>query len=65
MATLEALIRQRLMTNPRIEERLAVYGEEPAVFLQEARTIRRKIGEKRSFRESPSSWTPFPMQSGA
>ena len=36
MASLEALIRKRLMTDPRIEERLATYWEEPAIFLQEA-----------------------------
>lgn len=36
MATLEALIRQRLMTTSEIKERLAAYDGEPAIFLQEA-----------------------------
>lgn len=36
MASLEALIRQRLMANQQVKEKLTTYGEEPAIFLQEA-----------------------------
>ena len=36
MAALESLIRKRLMTNSSLAEKLATFGEEPAIFLQEA-----------------------------
>ena len=64
MASLEALIRKRLMTDPRIEERLATYWEEPAIFLQEAPDDTAEGGEMCSSRGLSSSWIRSPMQSG-